>query len=92
MSLQTQRGGGLWLWTPYLINKTLHALLDGDYVIAHNRADPCSVRKCVYANSCMLFVHDAEKTKTITDQTFFRRDCSRKFSYQEILKVQREFQ
>ena len=33
MSLQTQRGGVLWLWTPYLINKTLHALLDGDYVM-----------------------------------------------------------
>ena len=32
MSLQTQRGGGLWLWTPYLIINTLHALLDGDYV------------------------------------------------------------
>ena len=33
MSLQTQRGGGLWLWKPYLINKTLHSLLDGDYVM-----------------------------------------------------------
>jgi hypothetical protein len=33
MSLQTQRGGGLWLWKPYLINKTLHALSDGDYVM-----------------------------------------------------------
>ena len=33
MSLQTQRGDGLWLWTAYLINTTLHALLDGDYVM-----------------------------------------------------------
>jgi hypothetical protein len=39
MSFQTQRGGGLWLWKPYLINKTLHALSDGDYVMYVMYAD-----------------------------------------------------
>ncbi len=33
ISFQTQRDGGLWLWKSYLINKTLHVLSDGDYVM-----------------------------------------------------------
>ena len=30
--LKCQRGGGYWLWKPYIINDTLHSLNDGDIV------------------------------------------------------------
>lgn len=32
-ALQAPQGGGLWLWKPYLVNRTLHSVEDGDYVI-----------------------------------------------------------
>ena len=31
--LKTKRGAGLWLWKPYIINKTLHELKDGEYLV-----------------------------------------------------------
>ena len=31
--LSTPRGAGLWLWKPYIINKTLHSMRDGEYLI-----------------------------------------------------------
>ena len=31
--LSTPRGAGLWLWKPYIINKTLNELRDGEYLI-----------------------------------------------------------
>jgi hypothetical protein len=34
--LQTPRGGGLWLWKPYIINKTLANMDYGDYLIYHD--------------------------------------------------------
>ncbi|BDA59918.1 hypothetical protein [Shewanella xiamenensis] len=30
--LDSERGGGYWLWKPYLINKTLKCMQDGDYL------------------------------------------------------------
>jgi hypothetical protein len=31
--LSVSRGAGLWLWKPYIINKTLHELKDGEYLV-----------------------------------------------------------
>ena len=31
--MDTDRGAGLWLWKPYIINKTLHELKDGEYLV-----------------------------------------------------------
>ena len=32
-TLQTSMGAGLWLWKPYIINRTLHEMADGEYLI-----------------------------------------------------------
>mmetsp|Transcript_25921 Transcript_25921/g.62524 ORF Transcript_25921/g.62524 Transcript_25921/m.62524 type:complete len:195 (+) Transcript_25921:1011-1595(+) len=34
--LAKKRGGGLWLWKPYIINKTLATMNEGDYVVYHD--------------------------------------------------------
>lgn len=34
--LEKRRGGGLWLWKPYIVNKTLASLKEGDYLIYHD--------------------------------------------------------
>jgi len=44
---QYKRGGGLWLWKPYIITKTLHNINDGDWVL--------------YVDSGSLFISDINK-------------------------------
>jgi hypothetical protein len=31
--LSQKKGAGLWLWKPYIINKTLHEMADGEYLV-----------------------------------------------------------
>jgi hypothetical protein len=31
-TLETRMGAGLWLWKPYIINRTLHEMADGEYL------------------------------------------------------------
>ena len=32
-TLASYRGAGLWLWKPYIINRTLHEMADGEYLV-----------------------------------------------------------
>jgi hypothetical protein len=52
-TLNTPRGGGLWLWKPYLINRTLHSLQEGDYLL--------------YMDAGAYLVGDIEPLRRMTD-------------------------
>jgi len=52
--LSGKRGGGYWLWKPYIILKTLYEANDGDYIYY------CDSGAC-YANKIQLFVDELEK-------------------------------
>jgi hypothetical protein len=54
--LSYERGGGLWLWKPYLILKTLHKLNDGDYLFYCDAG-------AYYVNKIVHLVQALEKSK-----------------------------
>jgi hypothetical protein len=49
--LDVKRGAGLWLWRPYFINKALHLMPEGDYL--------------VYADAGFMFTRDIKELITL---------------------------